>query len=760
MSPNTPMKTDTQRTWSRFFSLLRLERRDILQVIYFAIFSGVLSLSLPLGIQAIINLIQGAQISNSWVILVVVVTIGVGFMGALQIMQIRIIETIQQRIFTRSSFELANRFPQINAQYDRPELANRFFDTLGIQKGLSKILIDIPLVVIQIVFALILLSLYHPLFIIFGVVLVTLMLFVFRFTVRQGIETSIEESKQKYKVARWIQNVADSSVSQEKAVAENNVLLKEYLAARESHFSVIRLQLIKMTSFKVIITAGLLIIGGGLVLNQQMNIGQFVAAELIIILVIAAVEKLITSLETLYDTLTSIEKLGQVIDMANDTMALNYSAFSSATRIFNLSYYRSFLRYMLGFGLVVFIVLFLPWTQNIVGKGYVTTLSPDKRPQTIQSPIPGKIEQWWVQEGDLVEQGDTLLQISEIKSDFFDPELIARVSEQLQAKESGRLAYQQKVLALKNQISALRLEGDIKRNQALNKRDQAILSVQNDSIALIAAETQVSVAQIRLERTQNLFAKGLKATRDVEEKRMNVRETAAKRLSAANAYTNSKNQVSLLNLDIERIVADYQQKIAKAESEKQTALSSQYEAEAAVAKLKNQRANYTSRAALLYVIAPQSGYINKALKNGIGETFKEGEELLSIMPTAYTEAVETYVRPIDMPLVKVGQKVRIEFDGWPAIVFSGWPMASYGTYGARVVAIEKYISDNNMYRVLLARDQEDQPWPEVAVGSGARTIALLNNVPVWYEIWRQLNAFPPDYYTVAADDNIDSIKAK
>ena len=216
----------------------------------------------------------------------------------------------------------------------------------------------------------------------------------------------------------------------------------------------------------------------------------------------------------------------------------------------------------------------------------------------------------------------------------------------------------------------------------------------------------------------------------------------------------------MLNLDIERIVADYQQKIAKAESEKQTALSSQYEAEAAVAKLKNQRANYTSRAALRYVIAPQSGYINKALKNGIGETFKEGEELLSIMPTAYTEAVETYVRPIDMPLVKVGQKVRIEFDGWPAIVFSGWPMASYGTYGARVVAIEKYISDNNMYRVLLARDQEDQPWPEVAVGSGARTIALLNNVPVWYEIWRQLNAFPPDYYTVDIEGNNDPIKAK
>lgn len=741
------MKTDTRVTWNRFFSLLKIERKDILQIIYFAIFSGILSLSLPLGIQAIINLIQGAQISNSWVILVVLVTLGVGFMGALQIMQIRILETIQQRIFTRSSFELSNRFPQIQKSNDRPELANRFFDTLGIQKGLSKILIDIPLVVIQIIFALILLSLYHPLFIVFGLVLVLLMLFVFRYTVRRGIETSIEESKQKYKVARWIQNVANSNISPREATQKNNELLKHYLSARENHFSIIRLQLIKMTSFKVLITAGLLVIGGGLVLNQQMNIGQFVAAELIIILVIAAVEKLITSLETLYDTLTSIEKLGQVIDMVNDTKAVDYVSFSSAKQIFKLSYYKSFFRYLLVFSSVIFVVLFLPWTQNIVGQGYVTTLSPDTRPQTIQSPIPGKIEQWWVREGDFVIKGDTILQISEIKSDYFDPELLIRVREQRKAKEAAVKAYQSKVQALEQQINALQIEQIIKQNQSLNKRDQALLYVQNDSIALVAAQTQISIAQTRLEREQNLFEQGLKSTKEVEEKRLELREKMASLVAATNAYTNQKNQVEILTLDIDQVETAYRQKIAKAESEKQTALSNQYQSQAELAKLKNQEVNYTSRANLQFVIAPQSGFINKALKNGIGETFKEGEQLVSIMPSAYTEAVETFVRPIDLPLVKIGQKVRVEFDGWPAIIFSGWPMASYGTYGARVVAIEKYISKNNMYRVLLARDETTQPWPEVAVGSGARTIALLNDVPVWYEIWRQLNAFPPEYYT-------------
>ena len=191
--------------WQRLVGLLQLEKRDILQIFYYAIFAGVVALSLPLGIQAIINLIQGAQISTSWVILVIIVTLGVAFSGALQLMQLRIIETIQQRLFTRSSFEFAYRFPKIKMSelrdYYPPELANRFFDTLTIQKSLSKILIDVPTAVLQILFALILLSFYHPFFIIFGLLLLVLIFVVFKFTAKKGLETSLKESKNKYKVA-------------------------------------------------------------------------------------------------------------------------------------------------------------------------------------------------------------------------------------------------------------------------------------------------------------------------------------------------------------------------------------------------------------------------------------------------------------------------------------------------------------------------------------------------------------------------------
>jgi ABC-type bacteriocin/lantibiotic exporter with double-glycine peptidase domain len=310
--------------WQRLLGLLKLEKRDIMQIFYYAIFSGIVALSLPLGIQAIINLIQGAEISTSWVVLVILVTLGVAFSGALQLMQLRIIETIQQRIFTRSSFELSYRFPKIKMselrEYYPPELANRFFDTLTIQKGLSKILIDVPTAVLQIVFALILLSFYHPFFIVFGILLLLLIFIVFKYTAKKGLETSLQESKNKFKVAHWIQEVARSVVSfklsgnTSLALKKNDDLVSKYLAARENHYKILVIQFIQMISFKVIVTASLLLIGGALVLNQEMNIGQFVAAEIIILLVIASVEKLILGLESFYDVLTSIEKLGQIVD--------------------------------------------------------------------------------------------------------------------------------------------------------------------------------------------------------------------------------------------------------------------------------------------------------------------------------------------------------------------------------------------------------------------------------------------------------------
>lgn len=319
----------------RYYNLLLLDKKDVYQIIFYAIFAGLVSLSLPLGIQAIINFIQSGRVTVSWVVLVVFVVIGVALVGILSLMQLRITENLQQKIFVRSSFEFAARLPRIKFEdlYDSypPELANRFFDTMTIQKGTSKLLIDFSAALLQIIFGIILLSFYHPYFIMLGFLLIVLLYLIFKYSYFIGLENSLKVSKYKYKVAGWLQEMARNNYSFRKernydfALQKNDKFASEYLHYRESLFNVLKRQFSHLIVFKVIITASLLSIGGYLVISQEMNIGQFVAAEIIILLVINSVEKIILGLETLYDVLTAVEKIGLVTDlnMEEDT---NYEA--------------------------------------------------------------------------------------------------------------------------------------------------------------------------------------------------------------------------------------------------------------------------------------------------------------------------------------------------------------------------------------------------------------------------------------------------
>ena len=434
----------------------------------------------------------------------------------------------------------------------------------------------------------------------------------------------------------------------------------------------------------------------------------------------------------------SHNKLNEKVDLTR---------FKAARRVFHKRHFKHFNRFLMAFAIIGFITLFLPWTQNITGKGYLTTLNPDHRPQTIQSPIPGRIEKWYVREGDFVAKGDTILFISEVKNEYFDPNLVARTGQQIKAKEMAVTSYQEKVKALNTQIGALTNERGLKLEQAKTKLLQSKLKVQSDSIDLEAAKTNITIAERQFNRVVQLESEGLKALTDVEEKRLKLQETQAKLISQQNKLLASRNEVINAEVEINRVRASYTDKISKAQSDMFTAQSNQFDSEAQVTKLENQYTNYEIRNDLYYIKAPQSGFINKALQGGIGETFKEGDRLVGIMPANIDMAVETFVEPIDLPLLHIGEKVRIQFDGWPAIVFSGWPNVSYGTYGGTVVAIETFISENGIYRVLLAPDADDHDWPKALwVGSGANTIALLEDVPIWFELWRQLNGFPPNYY--------------
>jgi multidrug resistance efflux pump len=405
------------------------------------------------------------------------------------------------------------------------------------------------------------------------------------------------------------------------------------------------------------------------------------------------------------------------------------------------------------------ITLFIPWTQNIQSRGYLTTLNPDQRPQTLNSIIDGRIEKWFVKEGDLVEQGDTILYISEIKDEYFDPKLLSRTDDQIKSKELSVSSYMEKVKALDAQIDALIKTKEIKIKQADNYAKQALLKIQSDSIDFLASKNNFEIAQNQQKRIQQLYEQGLKSLTELEEKKLKTQESKAKMISAENKLLTSQN--ALLNAESELISIEnqYKDKLAKAKSEKFTALSSMYEAEAIVTKMQNQRMNYSMRLDMYYITAPQKGYITKTFKSGIGETIKSGEKLLSIVPSDFQLAVEMYIEAFDLPLLNKDQKVRFVFDGWPAVVFRGWPNTSFGTFGGKVLAVDNYISQNGKYRVLVVPDEDDKIWPkQLRVGSGARGITLLNDVPIWYELWRQLNGFPPDYYYVEKEENKENEK--
>jgi len=428
-----------------------------------------------------------------------------------------------------------------------------------------------------------------------------------------------------------------------------------------------------------------------------------------------------------------------------------FGSFSKTDLVFA---HRMFVRWLI-IAMVLFIVfMFLPWTQNVQSEGKVNILNPSNRPQTVHSTIAGRIEKWFVQEGDSVSRGDTLLFLSEIKSEYFDPDLVLRTGEQVGAKEGSVQAYRDKIDALDRQIVALGKERDLKIAQLKNKIQQARFKIAADSIDLEQAQVAQVIADTQYLRAVRLFERDIAPRKAVENARNKQQEALAKEISANNKLLGSKNELINAQLALEEANYSYAEKIAKIESDRQATYSQLYEATGQVSKMRIDLANYEQRSQFYFITAPQDGIITQALTMGIGETVKEQEAVASIMPTNYQLAVEMYVKPMDLPLLQRGQEVRFLFDGWPAIVFSGWPGFSFGTFTGKIFAIDNIPNNKGEYRILVAPDEEKGPeWPvALRPGGGARGIALLNNVPLWYELWRQLNGFPPDYYE--GDENM------
>jgi multidrug resistance efflux pump len=404
-------------------------------------------------------------------------------------------------------------------------------------------------------------------------------------------------------------------------------------------------------------------------------------------------------------------------------------------------------RWVLGVGFGFVILLFLPWTQNINSKGTVTTLYQDQRPQELNLPIAGKITKWWVKEGDFVKKGDTILQVSEIKTEYLDPQLIDKTKDQSNAKKLAVDYYQSKIFSIERQILALQNLKDLKTKQLRNKYIQLEEKLNGEKAELTAVENEMGLLKDQYERQEKLYLEGLVSKTQLQQRNISYQNSLAKKTALQNKINQTNQDIQIANIELKSIDQDYSEKIDKANGEKYQSLSMAESTKSDISKLENQVSNYTLRNEMYVLLAPQDGQIIQAKKSGIGEIVKEGEIVSKIVPSITNYAVELFVKPVDFPLVQLGQKVRFQFDGFPAIVFSGWPNASYGTFGGEIKAIESNIGENGMFRILVVHDPKTKKWPEeLRVGCGAHAIALLNDVPIWYEIWRNINGFPPDFY--------------
>lgn len=384
-------------------------------------------------------------------------------------------------------------------------------------------------------------------------------------------------------------------------------------------------------------------------------------------------------------------------------------------------------------GCLFIAVLFFPWQQNIRGTDKVTALSPENRPQTVESVITGRVQKWYVMEGDFVSKGDTIVTISEVKEKYFDPKLIDRLTQQIEAKEQSLLSKNDKAQSLRKQIQVL------KEGMAL-KIDQSRAKLRAEQVRFQNAENQFN-------RNKKLYEAGnipLTKFQEVEYK-----------------YQGAKADFENATLELARVESEYMDKINKAESDLNNTLSDAFDTEAEIAKYRNELSNTTIRQEQYQIRAPQSGFVVKTLRAGIGETIKEAEALCTIMPQTSDVAVEMYVRAMDVPLIAAGRKVRVQFDGWPALQFSGWPSVSVGTFGGEVKVIDYVSSVNGEFRVLIVPDKTDESWPpQLRVGSGTKGWIMLDDVPIWYELWRQLNGFPPTLYQEPLQQVLDKGKKK
>jgi multidrug efflux pump subunit AcrA (membrane-fusion protein) len=746
---------------------MRLEGEALRKIFLLSILASLFQLALPLGIQALMGFISGGEFRLGTLSVVFLVLLATWMANRWQIEMVKTGEQIEERLFVLMAYEYAQRLFIQPAEGSFQKFASKakyFIEISGIQKGYSKSMIEIIGACLQLILGVMLISFYHPFFMIFGLSLLIGLFVIIRTKGRQAVRTKVDVSNEKYGMYDWLQKQSKEMGDLNQTKEELHGRSLNYVQAKRDHFSVVLFQMRSFLFFKMCIITGMLLLGVWLAIEQKISLGQFLAAELVIVLVVNSIEKLLFGLSSIYETMVSFEKGFTLIADTNSVDADEFFQLPTTDQYplwHKVQFGKLAKRYkyrLMAIIIAVLALLLLPWTQNIEADGKVISLEPNQRPQSVETIIAGRIEKWYVQEGDSVAAGDTLLFLSEIKDDYFDPELLNNTDRQIKSKESAVDNYMEKVKALDTQIDALLNAKDIKREQILTKLQQAHLKIKTDSTDLIAVENNYKVAQEQMKRYDQLYKQELISRTEWEGRQVSLQNAQAKINDQRNKLAIAKAELLNTQRDYRGVEAEYRDKISKAESDKFSTFSAMYDAEAQVTKLQNQFNNYDKRTGYYYIIAPQNGFVSKVTKSGIGETVKEGEEVVRITPHRFDKAVELWIDPVNNPLIHNGEHVRIIFDGWPAFVISGWNQMSTGLFDGTIVSVDPAIQENGKFRVWV-KPINDKPWPEnLRLGGGVKGIMLLNDVPLGYEMWRVLNGFPPDFYQPQGKETKSQVK--
>ncbi|HSH68223.1 MAG TPA: biotin/lipoyl-binding protein [Bacteroidia bacterium] len=720
------------------FKWLSREKRVIYNIYILALLQGALYLAIPLSVQGIITYIMAGRFSASLILLCTLTVLITVFIGLLQLAQMRLNENLHERIFCTLTERIAK---SVNENKIIKQKLTHFFEVVTLQKGIGKILMEFSFSIISILLGLLLLPAYSTWFLIFSVVLGFFFYLTITYYGKKAQEANVNTSTQKYQVFDLLTNGNENSNQIDSA-------LNLYIDYRKEYYDTFEKQYKGILFFKIFFIAILLFIGAYLVQIGELNIGQFVASEIIILLVINSVEKLVGSIGTFYDIITGLYKLELIFANNPDesyleSQEVNY--FEVTGKVYR-RYYTKKTRWLFYSILVACIViLFLPWTQTVRLEGEVSVLNPENKPQQITSRIAGRLEKWFIKDGAFVKKNDTIAFISEIKEEYMDSQLVQRVESQVKAKKVSIQAYESKVSAIEQQIEAINRSLHLKTEQTKNKIAQVKAKLTSDIADAESSLNNYTVAEEQFKRYEELLEKGIISKTDLENRKIKVQESYSKKIASENKVNTTKNELTNTELELNSTFQEYNEKVRKAESDKFSTISLLYEAQGELMKLQNQLSNYSLRNTYYFVLAPQDGFINNLALKGIGEIVKEGGMICNIVPPQKEQAVALYVDPIDLPLIAKGQSIQLVFDGWPAFVFSGWPGLSYGSFNAEIVAFDKVISPNGKFRVLAVN--KSKPWPyAVHIGGGVKGYALLKNVPVIYELWRKANGFPPEFY--------------